>query len=100
MSSSRLRSAWSFFALFASSAFAANQTDTFTPVHVGNSYPYSISVQTYDFGTANLPTLQSFASATYDGSGFCYPVARTAYMDSAATERRTFHRRRRTKKFG
>jgi hypothetical protein len=48
-------------------AFAANQTNTFTPVHVGNSFPYAIDVKAYDFGAAALPTLQSFATGTYDG---------------------------------
>lgn len=67
MSSCRFRCAWSLVALFTSNAFAANQTDTLSPVHVGSSYPYRIDVQTYDFGTAQLPTLQSFATATYDG---------------------------------
>jgi len=46
---------------------AAHQTDTFSPVHMGNSYPYQLSLQTYDFGSADLPTLHSFASAQYDG---------------------------------
>jgi hypothetical protein len=46
---------------------AANQTDTLSPVHVGSSSDYQISVRRFDFGAAALPTLQSFAAAQYDG---------------------------------
>jgi hypothetical protein len=53
--------------VFASSAIAANQTDSLSPVHVGSSQPYGISVRTYDFGAAERPTLHSFAAGTYDG---------------------------------
>lgn len=46
---------------------AANQTDTLSPVHVGSSTDYQISLRRFDFGAAALPTLQSFAAAQYDG---------------------------------
>ena len=48
-------------------AAAQHQTDTFTPVHVGSSQPWQVSLRRYDFGPANKPTLQSFAAGTYDG---------------------------------
>ena len=48
-------------------ALAQHQTDTFTPVHVGSSQPWQVSLRRYDFGAADKPTLQSFASAMYDG---------------------------------
>ncbi len=47
-------------------AVAQNQTDTFSPVTNWNG-TYNISVQQYDMGSANVPTLQSFAAATYEG---------------------------------
>ena len=47
--------------------FADNQTSTLSPVNVGSSQPYGISVRTYDFGAAPRPTLQSFAAGTHDG---------------------------------
>jgi hypothetical protein len=53
--------------LVANFCFADHQTATVSPVNVGSSYPYSISVQNYDFGAAELPTLQSFASGEYNG---------------------------------
>ncbi len=46
-------------------AWAAHQTDTLTPVSIGG-LPYNISVQKYDFGAADLPTLHSYAAAHYD----------------------------------
>ena len=48
-------------------ALAENQTPTVSPVNVGSTYPHHISLRTFDFGAAPRPTLQSFASGTYDG---------------------------------
>ena len=50
-----------------SAAFAAHQTDTFTPIVLHSSLPYNISLQPYDFGTAELPTLHSYAAGHLDG---------------------------------
>jgi hypothetical protein len=47
--------------------FAAHQTDTFTPVILNGSLPYQISLQRYDFGAADLPTLHSYAAGHHDG---------------------------------
>src|SRR5689334_3795313 len=67
-SRSRCRCALAPLVLFiAAPAMAANQTDTLSPVHVGSSQPYAISVQSVDFGAADLPTLHSYAAGTYDG---------------------------------
>src|SRR5262245_31927788 len=48
-------------------ARADNQTATADPIEIGGALPYQISLATYDFGAANLPTLHSFASGMYDG---------------------------------
>lgn len=48
------------------SAYADNQTATVTPVQT-SGLPYSIELQLADLGGASLPTLQSYASGTYDG---------------------------------
>jgi hypothetical protein len=48
-------------------AFAQNQTADTTPVQDASSLPFQISLQQYDFGAADLPTLQSFAAGVYDG---------------------------------
>ncbi len=45
-------------------ALAQNQTGTFSPV-TNWSGSYTISVQQYDMGAASVPTLQSFAAASY-----------------------------------
>jgi hypothetical protein len=45
----------------------ANQTDTFTPIQLNGGLPYRISLQRYDFGAADLPTLHSFATGHHDG---------------------------------
>jgi hypothetical protein len=45
-------------------AIAQNQTSIFSPVTNWNG-AYTLSVQQYDMGTASVPTLQSFASASY-----------------------------------
>jgi hypothetical protein len=47
-------------------ARAAHQTDTVTPVTIGG-LPYNISLESYDFGAADLPTLHSYAAGHYDG---------------------------------
>lgn len=46
---------------------AANQTDTFTPIQLNSPLPYSITLQEYSFGAAELPTLHSYAAGRYDG---------------------------------
>jgi hypothetical protein len=43
-----------------------NQTATLSPIVVGGNLPYRIEVTLEDFGAAFIPTLHSFASATYD----------------------------------
>jgi hypothetical protein len=48
-------------------ASAANQTDTLTPIQLNGSLPYRISLQPYDFGADELPTLHSFAAGHHDG---------------------------------
>jgi len=48
------------------SAKAANQTATASTIET-TGLPYTIQLQTADFGAATLPTLQSFATGTYDG---------------------------------
>ena len=48
-------------------AFAAHQTDTLTPIVLNGSLPYKISLQPYDFGAAELPTLHSYAAGHHDG---------------------------------
>ncbi|HEY3394246.1 MAG TPA: hypothetical protein VGK58_16150, partial [Lacipirellulaceae bacterium] len=48
-------------------AAAANQTDTFTPIQINGGLPYRISLQPYDFGARDLPTLHSFAAGNHDG---------------------------------
>ena len=47
-------------------ALAQNQTATFSPVSNWNGN-YTLSVSQYDMGSADIPTLQSFASATLNG---------------------------------
>jgi hypothetical protein len=54
-------------ALIASPSLAQHQTDTFTPVTVGSSQPWQVSLRRYDFGSADKPTLQSFAAGMHDG---------------------------------
>ncbi|MEX0611124.1 MAG: hypothetical protein WD738_08330 [Pirellulales bacterium] len=46
---------------------AANQTDTVTPILLDSNLPYRISLQPVDFGSAELPTLHSYAAAHHDG---------------------------------
>jgi hypothetical protein len=48
-------------------AFAANQTASLTPIVLGAPLPYRVSVQPYDFGAAELPTLHSYAAGHHDG---------------------------------
>jgi hypothetical protein len=47
-------------------AQGANQTADITPVVVGG-LPYHISLEQYNFGPAELPTLHSYAAAHHDG---------------------------------
>ena len=51
--------------LVARVAVAAHQTDTLSPVTIGG-LPYNVSLQPYNFGSAELPTLHSYAAAHYD----------------------------------
>ncbi|HEY7087994.1 MAG TPA: hypothetical protein VH518_07885, partial [Tepidisphaeraceae bacterium] len=51
----------------APAAQAANQTPDVSPVHLGNSYPYQVSVQPISFGDTVLPTLHSYVAGTIDG---------------------------------
>ncbi|HEY4233154.1 MAG TPA: hypothetical protein VGM76_06995 [Lacipirellulaceae bacterium] len=46
---------------------ATNQTPDVSPVQLGGPSPFKVSVQPYDFGAAELPTLHSFAAGKYDG---------------------------------
>lgn len=46
---------------------AANQTPDVSPVQLNGPSPFKISVQPYDFGAADLPTLHSFAAGEYNG---------------------------------
>jgi hypothetical protein len=51
----------------ANQALAANQTADLTPISLGGSLPYRVTVRPYDFGQADLPTLHSFAAGHHDG---------------------------------
>src|SRR5262245_26551727 len=51
----------------ASFAHAANQTATVTPIELNPTLPYKLTVEAYDFGAADLPTLHSFAAGEVDG---------------------------------
>ena len=57
------------FSLICATAFgeSPHQTQTFSPIGGDDVLPYRIAVRPYDFGDDDLPTLHSFASATYDG---------------------------------
>jgi hypothetical protein len=46
---------------------AGNQTADVTPIQLNSALPYQISVQPYDFGPADLPTLHSYNAAELDG---------------------------------
>jgi hypothetical protein len=49
-------------ALLAFSASAQNQTSTFSPIVIGGSLPYTLSLSVYNMGgSALVPTLQSYA---------------------------------------
>src|SRR5687768_4058817 len=50
-----------------SSLRADNQTPTLSPVNVGSSQPWQVSLRQYGWGSAPRPTLHSFASAHHDG---------------------------------
>ena len=50
----------------ASLLLAANQTSSVTPLQSAAGLPYRIQLSEYDFGSADLPTLHSFAAAEYD----------------------------------
>ncbi len=47
-------------------ANADNQTADVSPIQLGG-VPYALNVQTYNFGSADLPTLHSFAAGEFDG---------------------------------
>lgn len=46
---------------------AANQTPDVSPIDLTGNVPYRITLREYDFGAAELPTLQSYAAGVYDG---------------------------------
>jgi hypothetical protein len=48
-------------------ALAANQTATLTPIQIGSQLPYEIRLLPYAFGSAELPTLHSFAAGQFEG---------------------------------
>lgn len=48
-------------------ALAQHQTSTFTPIQSAAGLPYRISVQPYEFGSAQLPGLHSYAAGHYNG---------------------------------
>jgi len=48
-------------------AHGANQTAALSPVNLSPNLPYRIDVRPVSFGTADLPTLQSYAVGNYDG---------------------------------
>ena len=48
-------------------ANAQHQTPDVTPIQLNSALPYSISLEEYDFGAADLPTLHSFNAAHHDG---------------------------------
>lgn len=50
-----------------STAVAANQTATTTPVIVGGDLPYRVSLERYDMGAAEVPSLHSFIAGEHDG---------------------------------
>ncbi|WP_425397062.1 dockerin type I domain-containing protein [Aeoliella sp.] len=64
-----LRPAWLLAGLlaFTSNAHAQHQTDSFSPVSVGSVLPYQVQLAETSLGTAELPTLQSYAAAEHDG---------------------------------
>ena len=51
--------------IFVDDAAAANQTNVFSPVTLGDHLPYQIEVRRYDMGATEMPTLHSFAAAEY-----------------------------------
>lgn len=53
-------------AMISTPAMAQNQTATVSPIEL-TGLPYSIQMDVADFGSAPLPTLQSYAAGTYDG---------------------------------
>ncbi len=50
-----------------SSAVGQHQTPTFSPLEPADSIPYQIKLQEYDFGSAQLPGIHSYAAGSYDG---------------------------------
>lgn len=58
---------WITLASLLSQSHAANQTPDFSPVLAADSLPYKITLQEYDFGVEELPTLHSFAAGQHDG---------------------------------
>jgi hypothetical protein len=57
----------SIFLLCHGALLAANQTATLTPILLNTRLPYKITPEPYDFGTAELPTLHSFAAGKHEG---------------------------------
>ncbi|MGD9635014.1 MAG: hypothetical protein AB7G28_12660 [Pirellulales bacterium] len=48
-------------------ARAQHQTSTFFPIELNPSLPFKIQLKEYDFGSAELPGLHSYAAGHYDG---------------------------------
>jgi hypothetical protein len=48
-------------------ALAAHQTPDFTPIELNPSLPFRIELREYEFGSAQLPGLHSYAAGHYDG---------------------------------
>jgi len=48
-------------------ANAQHQTPDITPIQLNSALPYKISLEEYDFGATDLPTLHSFNAAHHDG---------------------------------
>ena len=48
-------------------ALAANQTPDLTPISLGGSLPFRVTLRPYDFGQTELPTLHSFVAGQHDG---------------------------------
>ena len=51
---------------FCGDTLAANETDTTTSVLLNSQLPYAITLEPYDFGSSELPTLHSFAAGQFE----------------------------------
>jgi hypothetical protein len=48
-------------------ALGQHQTPTFSPIEPADGLPYRITLREYDFGSAQMPGLHSYAAGRYDG---------------------------------